>query len=162
MKRVVSVESDKAWLDAASTEPRLAGAIADGRLSLLHGNVGETKAWGAPADPGSKHLWPGYWRRPWETWTREGKVPQLLFVDGRFRVACALGGLDFFRRHGISRETYKVIIHDFGTVRLYYNPVLDFFDILENAETLVILQAKEAIDADRLSAALEAHSLDPR
>ncbi|WP_368413859.1 hypothetical protein [Falsiroseomonas sp.] len=162
IQRVVSVESDKAWLDAAATNPLLAAAVADGRLSLLHGDVGPTRAWGAPSDPQTKHLWPGYWQRPWAIWSEERRMPDLVFVDGRFRVACALAALDFARSFGAAPEQYRVVIHDFSSKREYYNPVLQFFDVVDRAESLVVLKAHAAIAASALCEALSQFSLDTR
>jgi hypothetical protein len=162
IKRVVSVESDKAWLDAAGSHPLLAEAVADGRLSLLHGDVGPTRAWGAPSDPKTKHLWPGYWQRPWAIWSQERRVPDLIFVDGRFRVACALAALQFARSFGAGPEQYRIVIHDFGRSRAYYDPVLQFLDVAEKAESLVVLKARAAIDPGTLSDALSQFSLDTR
>ena len=162
IQRVVSVESDKAWLDAAATNPLLAAAVADGRLSLLHGDVGPTRAWGAPSDPQTKHLWPGYWQRPWATWSQERRMPDLVFVDGRFRVACALAALDCARSFGAAPEQYRVVIHDFSSEREYYNPVLQFFDVVDRVESLVVLKAHAAIAASALCEALSQFSLDTR
>jgi hypothetical protein len=162
MRRVVSVESDRAWLDAAATNPILAAAVADGRLSLLHGDVGPTGAWGAPSDSRTKHLWADYSQRPWAIWSAEGCMPDLVFVDGRFRVACALAALNFARSFGAAPDQYRVVIHDFSNSRPYYDPVLQFFDVAERAESLVVLKARVAIEPGSLFDALSQFSLDTR
>ena len=85
-KTVFSVESDldwlrdmKAWLDA---EARAA------TVHLHHADIGPTGKWGIPTDEKSFRKWPGY---PNVVWDRPDFIhPDVVLVDGRFRLACML------------------------------------------------------------------------
>ena len=78
----------------------------------------------------------------------------LVLVDGRFRVACALQALAHCQPHTV------LLIHDFWN-RTPYHPVLAFTDWLGSCDTLAILRRKPAIDRDKLAQALQAHRLQP-
>lgn len=78
-------------------------------------------------------------------------------IDGRFRVACALAC--FLR--GIP----AVLVHDF-TTREHYAPMLEFFDIDAQVDTMVLLKAKHGDDHERIVAraaeAIAGFYCDPR
>lgn len=85
-KTVFSVESDADWIAMMrrwfqANPPRAS-------LKLHHGDIGPTKAWGAPADDAQFRRWPSY---PVSVWDRPDFVhPDVVLVDGRFRAACFL------------------------------------------------------------------------
>lgn len=85
-KTVFSVESDGAWLKQMrgyfGAHPPAA------RLHLHHGDIGPTRDWGYPADDANFRRWPAY---PNSVWDRDDfQQPDLVLIDGRFRVACFL------------------------------------------------------------------------
>lgn len=93
-RTVFSVESDAAWARD------IAAALADrhpGRDARIHHvDIGETKAWGAPID--DRH-WRRFHRYPLEVWDRKDFVhPDVILIDGRFRVACFLTAMLRVRR----------------------------------------------------------------
>lgn len=81
-KRVIAVESDKAWGEA------LAQRVSDlpGAVTVHHADIGPTADWGFPANAksyGRFHQYPlSVWDRP------DFAQPDLVLVDGRFRAAC--------------------------------------------------------------------------
>jgi hypothetical protein len=86
---IISVESKREWRDAV--EQRLNGTAC--AAHLLHVDIGKTKAWGYPAN--NDH-WQAYHRYPLAPWgcARDHAVePDVVLVDGRFRVACFLASL---------------------------------------------------------------------
>ncbi|MBD3764696.1 MAG: hypothetical protein IE927_08180 [Rhodobacterales bacterium] len=85
-KTVFSVESDAGFLtrlqDWFAANPPAA------RLHLHHADIGPTADWGRPADESAFRKWPGY---PISVWDRADFVhPDVVLIDGRFRVACLL------------------------------------------------------------------------
>ena len=64
----------------------------------------------------------------------------VVLVDGRARVACALTALPLLSAQGV------VVIHDF-TWRPYYNAVLEAFERVQTVGTLVVLRPRPAARA---------------
>ena len=88
-RQVIATDSDPAWLDKVRDACRDAATpIAP---ELVHAAIGPTAEWGHPAGAEHRALWPAYHEA---VWAREGaRDADLVLVDGRFRVACALRAL---------------------------------------------------------------------
>ncbi|WP_371036912.1 MULTISPECIES: hypothetical protein [unclassified Rhodosalinus] len=85
-KTVFSVESDKAW--AESMQAVLEAGEYPATVRLHHVDIGPTGKWGRPADGAGFRR---YHRYPVSVWERPDFVqPDLVLIDGRFRLACAL------------------------------------------------------------------------
>lgn len=102
-RRVFSVESSADWLammqDWFSAQPPKA------QLVLHHANIGPTRKWGYPASTDRVDRWSLY---PISVWDRpDFRHPDVVLIDGRFRLACALTVL--FR---ITRDV-TVLIDDY-------------------------------------------------
>lgn len=149
--RLASVDSDPAWLARVAADPGCAEAAATGRLRLIPIDIGPTGDWGWPRDGHAMHHWPRYWRDPWE---QVGSV-DLVLVDGRFRVACALAALP---RLGPGAH---LLIHDFWARPAYRAPVLRHFDLVGSAGSLALLQPRAPVDAAMLAVDLAGHAFDP-
>lgn len=86
---VISVESDADFLAATNAAVRAAG----NHTSFVghHADIGPTMEWGNPADRSKVHLWPRYCSSVWARIANESlPQPDLVLIDGRFRVACLL------------------------------------------------------------------------
>ena len=70
-------------------------------------------------------------------------VPDLVLIDGRFRVACMLQLYDVVNEHSI-------ILFDDYTSREQYNVVELFYEPIESVETLQVLKKKKEIDRNLL------------
>lgn len=140
-KSVYSVESDKSFYDFLNTFPLIRKKIKDKSLQFYYVNIGETGGWGKPKDESRRENWSAYYLQVWENESKRN--PDIVFIDGRFRVMCALSAIPF-----IKKET-KVIIHDFS-VRKEYEIVLDFYDVIDQVDSMVILQVKENVDKEKL------------
>lgn len=95
-KHVTSVESDRGWAKMMqgwfTANPPAKGTTVDIHWS----NVGKTRDWGHPADDSE-------WRRfadyPLKVWQKLGdRHPDVVLVDGRFRIGCALATAFSIRR----------------------------------------------------------------
>lgn len=85
-KRVVSVESDKSW--AQMMRDWLQQNPQPGQAEIVLADVGPTKEWGHPVDD---RAWKRFARYPLEVWDLPDFAhPDVVLVDGRFRVGCAL------------------------------------------------------------------------
>lgn len=85
-KRVLSVESDQAW--AKMMRDWFAQNPAPGEVDVIWSDIGPTKEWGHPVDDSE---WKRFARYPLEVWDLpEFAHPDVVLVDGRFRVGCAL------------------------------------------------------------------------
>lgn len=85
-KDVFSVESDQAW--AQMMRDWFVAHPASGQVRVIWSDIGETKAWGHPVDDSA---WKNFARYPLEIWDHEDFThPDVVFVDGRFRMGCAL------------------------------------------------------------------------
>jgi hypothetical protein len=129
--RVVSVEGCKPFLEEwAEQQPELAKAIRGKRLRVAFADTGNS----------------GPYEEPHPRWEPTGEaysmptmrsVPDLALIDGRFRVACAITALLM----GCNR----VMVHDFS-FRPHYDPMLEFFEVQEAVDTLVLLRPKRKFD----------------
>lgn len=89
VRRIYSVASDLEFLRAVHRKLLAAGTSAD-KYVPLHADIGPTGAWGRPQDTNHATLWPLYARTPWAAMADQGDVPDLILIDGRFRVATFL------------------------------------------------------------------------
>lgn len=152
-KSLCSVESDKSFYDFLMTFPLIRKKIEDKSLQFLYVDIGDTGELGKPKDDSQKDNWSDYYLNVWEI--ESSRNPDIVFVDGRFRVMCALSAIPFLKK-----ET-KVIIHDFAR-RENYGAVLDFYDVIDQVENIVILKLKENINSEKLVEIKKSHELDYR
>lgn len=88
---IVSIESDRAYADAVRTAVEASGT--ESRCDVIHADIGRTKAWGYPVGLHAVHRWPSYCLAPWDFIRANPSWPDLILIDGRFRVACLLASL---------------------------------------------------------------------
>ena len=145
VKQLYTVESDLEFIKKLQEYTLIQKAVEEGQVQFFHINIGPVRAWGFPRDQSLQENWPKYYL---DIWKEVSQPIDLVFIDGRFRVACALQSLSH-----INKNT-KVIMHDFWD-RPFYHDVLKFFDPIESADTLVVLQPKSTIDHHLLSPMIE-------
>ena len=147
-----SVDNNKDWVEEISAEPRPAEAIRNGRLRICLVDTGPVGRWGFPTDDATKPLWPNY---PCAVWN--GLRPpavDLVFVDGRFRVACILMAL-------LQPQPPTIAFHDFWTRLDRYADILRFLDVRERSGSLAILTPRLGNDWRALEWMLQQHLEDP-
>lgn len=83
---VMSVESDGAW--SARIAQALAEEFPADRFLVHHADIGPTKAWGQPAGPAGFRRFHRYATSIWDH--PRFRHPDVVLIDGRFRVACFL------------------------------------------------------------------------
>ena len=85
-KNVITTESSAPWLIelmGSYKERNLPGDIVP-----IFCDIGETKAWGHPKDDSKWRNWPSYSIKAWAYCIDNNISPDLVLIDGRFRVAC--------------------------------------------------------------------------
>ena len=152
LRRIWSVESDPAWIETLRGQREVAHAERDGRLHFTHADIGRTGDYGTPLDEAAKSRWADYHQTVWRD--PATAAADLVLVDGRFRVACALEALARCQPHTI------LLIHDFWN-RTHYHPILAFTDWLGSCDSLAILRRKIRIDAVKFDAVCRLHRLNP-
>jgi len=129
VRRMVAVESDPVWIHRLSVHPTMRLRVQDGTVTLLHGDIGKVVDWGYPlARPASGS---SYFDAPWARWTDLGEVPDMVFIDGRYRVACALAALRFARAAGASKAL-KIFFSDFTLERSHYRGLKNMLSLADS------------------------------
>ncbi|MBY0562971.1 MAG: hypothetical protein K2P58_02195 [Hyphomonadaceae bacterium] len=151
VKHLLSIETDRAWTEAALRTPALAEGVAAGRLEIRHVDVGPVAKWGKPQDLSHRSDWPAYAAAPWPTYA--DSAPDHVLIDGRFRVACTLQTL----LHCPPATT--VVIHDFWN-RPHYHEVLRFLEWRASVDTMGVFNPRENIDRGAVQTLLERYQYE--
>lgn len=149
---LVGVESDGVWANAVREHEEIGPAIASGTATILHADIGPVGSWGTPIDETYQHRWPSYISTMWAEWARRKSMPDLVLVDGRFRVACALSVAVVHAMHGHRTEPPLVMLHDVSSRRPNYLKVLDAFELEEQAGELVVMRPRSDVEPGALFA----------
>lgn len=125
IQTIISIESDPNFLN--SIRPYCH------RSDLRWINLGEIQSYGHPKDDSMRHAWPTYS-------SQDLGSPDLVLVDGRFRVSCICHVLHTY-------PNARLLVHDFVN-RSQYHSVLEFADIVRSTDTLVELRRKQGVSDD--------------
>lgn len=156
---LVSVDSDRRFLRAV--EKALRTSPAQCETILMPVNIGLTEGWGRPVftKPTARRIrrWRAYPKAPWVFYNDRKVEPDLIFIDGRFRLACALESL----LNQSDRSTYPILVDDY-LGRPYYAVLEQFGDLVEMKGRIAVFRKKSEMDRERCQAALEASYSDFR
>jgi hypothetical protein len=144
-----SVESDPDWLARMRQFQAIAEAEAEGRLIFEPVDIGPVGDWSVPSSDEAMRKWPSYFLSIWEKCPR---APDLVLIDGRFRIACAVAALI------VCPATTCLLVHDFfekHPMRSNYRSMLDVADIVEAEEDLISLRKKDDVSIGQLLSRLE-------
>ena len=150
--KIVAVESDPAWAAAVRSHPEVAPRVADGRAVVLHADIGAVANFGSPASATSARRWPAYISTAWAEWARGDAFPELVLVDGRFRVACCLSVIVARALMRYPGADPLVVMHDVTPDRPSYDRALEFFDVVDEVRSLRTMRIKR--DASAMQAFL--------
>jgi len=114
VKNIHSVESDKTFLDAV--QMKVSSCYPATKVHGHFVNIGKTKEWGHPVNANQAQRWPLYCTAPWRTLLEKDQLPDLILIDGRFRVACFLASV-------LLAKTGTVILFDDYNDRPHYHVV---------------------------------------
>jgi hypothetical protein len=99
--------------------------------------------------------WKAYAELPWQ-YVEEGQLPDLVMVDGRFRVAAALTSC----AHLANFLESRVVVDDYAA-RPHYHLIEDHARLVAMAGRMAIFQPLPAVSS-RMREAIDRHSLDWR
>ena len=137
---VVSVENDGNWIKYLR-KWRYIKENENKRLKFCYVYTGKVVDWGHPKDIMlDRELFPNYSKKVFEEFDNNY---DLVFVDGRFRVASTLQAILN------TDQNVKIIIHDF-TKRQCYQEVLKFLEIEKIVDTMALLKKKQNINKQKV------------
>jgi hypothetical protein len=126
--RIITVESDRTFLKA------VLGKVNGQRATVfpVYVRTGWTREWGFPVfrrpTVSRSEAWKNYPRAMWDEAARLGIVPDLVLIDGRFRVACVAesflrlepnASCEFLMDDFTCRQEYAVLLDVISNVRCY-------------------------------------------
>ena len=160
-KSFVTIESDRYFLNAVAAKIGSSGhSIDPSRQRLMHIDIGLTEAWGKPVfrkpTAARRERWRRYFTAPWAEGAPDF-APDLILVDGRFRVACTLQTA----AHLIHRTDWTILFDDY-IGRPHHRIVEDFLELTEMVGRMAVFRPRSAIDQTRLGRTLEQFASDWR
>ena len=138
LERIWCVDTSRDWIEKCGSHPSVRKAIAQGRMTLRHIDIGPTREWGRPADKDHMQRWPEYYLAIWRD-IAPGTL-DFVFVDGRWRVECILQAL-----LRVSSEC-MLGLHDFSDERPRYKTILEFVDVVDQTRSLLTFRRKPDVD----------------
>lgn len=155
-KPFISVDTDRFFLK--SVAKKIGARRPDQRLA--YADIGLTGPWGAPLRtqaPSIRRLnkWKAYPSVPWR-FINENNPPDLILVDGRFRVASALTCL----MQSAERPDTKVLVDDYAN-RPHYFILEQYAKLVTMAGRMAVFQPQER-DPHELTDIIDRYSRDWR
>lgn len=135
---VYSVESDLNWINYLR-KWKIINENENKRLFFNYIDIGNVGEWGIPLEKDKEFLYENYSKYIFNI----KKDFDLVFIDGRFRIACVLQVLLN------CQNNTKIIIHDFND-RPNYHSILNFLDIIDTADTMALFKIKNNNDINKI------------
>lgn len=153
IEKIVAVESDAQFFkDVVATDPGIQEALQANRLTTHCIDIGKTVRWGRPEDEQMRHLWPSYSLLPYNDF----KDYDLVLVDGRFRMACALNALLN------ATSEFTLMIHDYTPRKQLHRLVWSgLFDVVTVVDSLGVFRPRPIVNRTRIQRALERYQYLP-
>lgn len=156
--RVISVEGDPHFRE--SVAKKVAAAAPDIHADLIHADIGLTREWGRPVltRPTASRVaaWTRYLEVPWSRPELDGCNPDVILVDGRFRVAAALTCL----RH-LGADGRSEILFDDYVDRPHYRVAENFMPLVGTVGRMAIFRPVR-VEPEDLSVAIDEFTVDWR
>ena len=135
--RVISIEGSREWYR------KMKEHTFSERTTLRYIDIGKTGAFSQPEDPrrGKKYI------------HAVNSTQDVILVDGRWRVACAISAFPFLAPTG------RLMVHDFG--REYYHSLLKVYDKETEVDELAVLTPKPNVSARDLQKLMHEFQKDP-
>jgi hypothetical protein len=151
---IFSVESNQEWIDKVQELPIVKNRVDTQQIEFRVIDVnGNPRSWGYPFNLDKKENWPVYSSQISKI--SSDKRPDLVFIDGRFRVACIVMSL-----LSCSDDTI-ICVHDFND-RPHYHYVNQFIDVLEKVDTLIVFRKKTDANPELLHKLYDVARYDPK
>lgn len=156
----IAVDSDPYFLRSVQRRIRKDGYENKSRQVFKHANIGMTEYWGRPfrpwrASPLRLERFRRYSDPPVEC-RLGGPLPDLVLVDGRFRIACALKALKMLR----NEKGWRIVVDDY-VGRSAYSVIEEFAEIERYVGTrMVVFNRVRSFDDVELDRAILAHEVE--
>ncbi|MBF7042289.1 glycosyltransferase family 2 protein [Campylobacter volucris] len=138
---IYSVESDINFINFLSKNEIINNSLKNSRLKFFHINIGETTEWGYPSSLEYKNNFQLYSQKVFSI--IDACLIDLIFIDGRFRVACVLNSI-------LNCPKSIYMFHDFFNRKEKYDVVLEFLECIDKVDTLAVFKIKDNIDNGRV------------
>jgi len=153
-----SVESDRYFLKLIRSTLRKKGQI-EGNTHLFWASIGPTKSYGQPfssLEPLFRHRYVNYYNKIFQK-SENSRKAEIVFIDGRFRVACAMSSLLNIK------QDFKIIVDDYFDRSEYSEIGKVLGDPLTLVGNTAIFEVNiESINLDLVERILQEYSFDPR
>jgi hypothetical protein len=147
VEKVIAVEGCEGYLkDWVNQQAPIVCAQKQRRLRIVKSDTGTTRPYTEP-DVNLTLMGMAY------SMPKTRQVPDFALVDGRFRVACAITCA--------LMKIRKVAVHDFNG-RPHYKAMLEFFEIMSEADSMVMLRLKPRINIKEALTRRAEYFKDPR
>ena len=133
----IAVDTDRYFLESVRAKIHAAGLGSTGQV-FRHADIGRTGAWGAPlgrVTEARRELFRHASDPPPECF--DGLLPDLVLIDGRFRVACAFKVLNMLR----PQRGWTVVVDDYAD-RPEYHGIEDYAQVERVGRMAVIHAAR--------------------
>ncbi len=146
--QIMSLETDKSWLDKLQKDPQIQEKIKKSELELVFQDLfvdwWKYVSWAPESLPIPEEL-VEKWKNYSNLLLKKKFNPDLVLIDGRFRVASLL------KLYHTLSEKCIILFHDYS-IRPQYHIVEDFFTPLELVNTLQVFRKKsiEEVDLSKL------------
>lgn len=108
--QIISVETSAQYIEALKEEIATAPKSTS-KVDFIHIDIGPTRDWGRPVDESKIESWPAYSEIPWKYIKEKNFKPDLILIDGRFRVATLIQAWNFAPGCTVLFDDYKKRTH---------------------------------------------------
>ena len=137
--KVIAVDTSLSWVKAVQN--------IDNRLNIHYANLGEVGAWGRPKSYTRRNFFPDYTDFIWN----QADKPDVVLIDGRFRVCCFLTSLKF------AEEGTRIIFDDYIN-RPHYHVVEQYVPRVRECGRQCLFIVPPKSDMDRIELERDIHS----
>lgn len=137
---IISVDSSREWIAETQRNMNSAAGDTSGRQTSLNWiDLGDIGSWGRPLSYDKRENFIHYCMAPWS----KAIKPNVVLVDGRFRVACFLASL-------LNADAGTAIIFDDYVERRHYHVVQEFLSPSHASGSQAVFVVPEARDKRRI------------
>ena len=140
--KIDSVDTNEPWIKFIKKYKIVQDNFGN-RLRIHFIDIGPTKHWGYPVNDNANEKFPDFSSKIFEV--TDPSQYDLILVDGRFRVACALQSIINCHQN----ENLRILIHDYS-LRKEYTVVEKFLDIVETQKTLFVFKVKDGVNINEV------------
>lgn len=146
---IIAVDTNREWVDRVTAS--IQGS--EGRFFIEHCDLGPTGDWGVPkSDEKRKFFW-RYVVTPWNTAKQNSLTPELVLIDGRFRIASFLFSL-------LSAPEGTTILFNDYFDRPHYAVAEEFCRVDQRRGRMAVFKTTRSFSQTDLATKLMIHSLD--